>query len=219
VVDTIPYFDDNYAYLLNSEKEVLLFDCGDGKTIGTYVKKMNIQPRTVCITHTHHDHSGGVDELCNLFPQMKIIPPDYPEVDNLAVDLRVIETPGHTFDHRCYYLPQFHALFTGDTLFAGGCGRCFSGEFELFCDSLGKLSNLPNETRIYPGHEYLQANLSFLKSIGSDYSFYEHRLATETFPSVGISLSEERLYNPFLRAAYEGSCETFIRLRKLKDLY
>ncbi len=223
MITPISYFNDNYAYFVTHNKSAILFDCGDGSSIVTAVEELQCELDQVLLTHNHHDHIDGWKIVQDRFPQSEVIFPVSAKERRFtqftSIPVEVIPTPGHTLDHLCYYLPEQNALITGDTLFAGGCGRCFSGEFELFAQSLEQLSRLPAETQFYPAHEYLHANVQFIKSQGIDCSFYEHRLANEQKPSVGIYLRDEIVYNPFLKAAATGNVQEFTRLRKLKDQF
>ena len=82
--------------------------------------------------------------------------------------VEVIATPGHTLDMLNFYLPQEAVCFTGDTLFALGCGRIFEGTPEMMWASLEKLMKLPPETVLYSSHEYTVANARFAVTVDPD---------------------------------------------------
>jgi len=87
-----------------------------------------------------------------------------------SISISCLLTPGHTMGHICYYCEEegsdHKVVFTGDTLFIGGCGRFFEGTAEDYFPSLfHKLAPLPPDTEVYCGHEYTLANLSFAVSI------------------------------------------------------
>lgn len=121
--------------------------------------------------------------------------------------VRVIETPGHTAGHICYYLPDDGLLFAADTLFALGCGRLFERSANDMWHSLQKLAALPDETVVYFGHEYTLANARFavtidptntrLKSRAED---IERQRSKGQF-TVPTTIGLEKETNPFLRPA------------------
>lgn len=149
-------------------------------------------------------------------------------------EVQVIHTPGHTADMLNYYLPSEGVVFTGDTLFALGCGRLFEGDAPTMWNSLNKLMALPAETTVYCSHEYTLANAEFAVSVDPDNAALQARFATikqqrangeATVPS---SLAEELATNPFLRAAdpdirahlnmqSADDAEVFAEIRKRKD--
>jgi hydroxyacylglutathione hydrolase len=115
----------------------------------------------------------------------------------------VLDIPGHTRAHIAYY--GAGALFCGDTLFACGCGRLFEGTAQQMYSSLQKLLSLPDDTKVYCGHEYTLANIGFARAVepgnaalakreGRD---REKRAAGK--PTLPSTLGEEKATNPFLR--------------------
>ena len=89
-------------------------------------------------------------------------------------EARVLETPGHTAGHISYFFPADKLAFVGDTLFSIGCGRVIEGTPEMMWHSLLKLRGLPDDTRIYCGHEYTKANIRFAKTIEPDNAALPH---------------------------------------------
>ncbi len=134
-------------------------------------------------THKHMDHAGGNDVIYEQFPDVDIIGGTIDQVlccrtcvndgdvitfGNLKV--HVLHTPGHTNGHICYFIPaqpgcDTPAVFTGDTLFIGGCGKFFEGTGTEMYNSLKKLTALPSNTEVYCGHEYTASNYRFALSI------------------------------------------------------
>ena len=114
----------------------------------------------------------------------------------------IIETPGHTKGHICFYFPQVHALFTGDTLFSMGCGRLFEGAADMW-NSLQKIAALPDNTNIYCGHEYTVANGRFCRAIEPNNKDIENRLEqaeelrAEGKPTLPVILATEKKTNVF----------------------
>jgi hydroxyacylglutathione hydrolase len=132
---------------------------------------------------------------------------DGDQIKEIGIDFEVIEIPGHTLDHIAYF-SENHGdpiLFCGDTLFAGGCGRVFEGTFSQMHESLGKLKNLPKNTKIYCGHEYTLSNLEFAKEVEPLNEIINKRynevseLRNKGIPTLPTTLSIELQSNPFLR--------------------
>jgi len=148
--------------------------------------------------------------------------------------------PGHTLDHIAIILREagkYH-LFCGDTLFAAGCGRLFEGTPEQMYSSLGKLAELPPDTRVYCAHEYTLANLKFASAAEPDNEAIRARVAAaeelrhQGRPTLPSSIQLEQDTNPFLRcgeaavrrqaiqrgaAEDAGPVEIFATLRHWKD--
>lgn len=158
------------CYLLASEKgNAIIFDCGDeANRIMRAIEAERLTPRYICITHGHHDHIGAVEALRSRYSLPVVISEgEAPclrsreglqivrEGDVIALDelqLRVLSTPGHTVDGLTYQCGEL--LFTGDTLFFEDCGRCdlAGGDYGVIQRSLRKLSELPGDYTVLPGH-------------------------------------------------------------------
>lgn len=234
----VPAFRDNYIWLIRlpgkqspdrSPALTAIVDPGDATPVLAALAAHHVQPSAILITHHHADHVGGVPELLRHFPVpvycprgMQLSALDHPLHDGDTVllvdglDLRVIEVPGHTDDHIAYYGNGL--LFCGDTLFTGGCGRLFEGSAEQLHASLQKLAALPDETRIYCGHEYTLANLRFASRVEPDNRELAARLVetmrlrSHNFVTASSTLAEEKATNPFLRchiAAIRQAAERF----------
>src|SRR5947209_2979977 len=133
----------------------------------------------ILVTHHHADHTGGIAALKDRHG-CRVVAPDaeadgIPGVDETvrenatvlvgAMEARVIETPGHTAGHISYFFPADKLAFVGDTLFSIGCGRVIEGNATMMWDSLLKLRALPDDNRMFCGHEYTAANIRFAKTI------------------------------------------------------
>ena len=174
----------------------------------------------ILVTHHHRDHTGGIEELKERYG-CRVVAPDaeadgIPDVDETVrenntvqvggLQARVLETPGHTAGHITYFFPTDKLCFAGDTLFSIGCGRVIEGNNETMWQSLLKLRALPDDTRVYCGHEYTTANIRFAKTIEPDNKALTAReqevarLVAEKKPTVPSLLGEEKAANPFLRA-------------------
>ncbi len=174
----------------------------------------------ILVTHHHHDHTGGIEELKAHYSCRVVAPAaeakGIPAVDETVregdrvqvggIEARVIETPGHTAGHISYFLPDDKLAFVGDTLFSIGCGRVIEGNAEMMWNSLLKLRALPDDTRIFCGHEYTLANIRFAKTIEPDNTLLAARerevarLIAENKPTIPSFMREEKAANPFLRA-------------------
>jgi hydroxyacylglutathione hydrolase len=169
----------------------------------------------ILITHHHHDHVGGVEQLkktthakvygpaSETIPARDVALKDNDRINVLGHDFEVIAVPGHTLGHIAYYHPGL--LFCGDTLFAAGCGRLFEGTPRQMHDSLSRLAALPGDTQVYCTHEYTLSNLRFAAAVEPDNPETLERLATVTRQrDAGIitlpsTVDLERRTNPFLR--------------------
>ncbi|GAA6130490.1 hydroxyacylglutathione hydrolase [Halopseudomonas sabulinigri] len=253
----LPAFNDNYIWLLLAEdgERVAVVDPGDAKPVINWLgKHPEYRLSDILITHHHPDHVGGVAALkagtgCRVWgPAAETIPArdralnDGDAVKLFGLTLQVIAVPGHTLGHIAYYCENAGDpwLLSGDTLFAGGCGRLFEGTPEQMHASLSKLAALPAETRVYCAHEYTQANLQFAHAVEPENNDIKVRLEVVqelraagrmTLPS---DLALERRTNPFLRAdcdavahaasvqtgkALSPGVETFAAVRAWKDSF
>ncbi|GAA3909023.1 hydroxyacylglutathione hydrolase [Halomonas cibimaris] len=219
-VTPIPAFSDNYIWLLRQDasQKVCVVDPGDAAPIMEVLEREALELETILITHHHHDHTGGLDELTSRYsPQ--VIGPDNPAIagitravgegDEVRVMGRLFEvmaTPGHTLDHISFFTPGIPSLlFCGDTLFCAGCGRLFEGSPEQLHQSLKRFAALPEETLVFAAHEYTQANLTFARQADPDnedvaYALQESRRAREAErPTLPSTIGRELNINPYLR--------------------
>jgi hydroxyacylglutathione hydrolase len=219
-VRRIHAFDDNYIWLIgcNDSPTVAIVDPGDADPVLAYLEQEKLQPVAILITHHHGDHTGGVKELVARYnipvygPAHERIPAlthpvgegDEVTLDACRLRLRVLDTPGHTGGHVCYV--GHDALFCGDTLFTGGCGRLFEGSPEQMYTSLEKLRALPDSTQVYCAHEYTLANLAFAVVAEPENPAIRsrleevRRLRAEHQDTVPALLQLEKETNPFLRS-------------------
>jgi len=230
-IDPIEAFQDNYIWLIHNDQNSVIVDPGDAGPVISALERKNLNLVAILITHHHADHIGGVMELQEKYPHIKIFAPQKDKYDfvnislkngdeinipELQINYKIIEIPGHTRGHIAYYDKK--NLFCGDTLFACGCGKIFDGTHEQMYNSLKKISALPKDTKIYCAHEYTKKNITFALSLDPDDTNLKLRKALvsnikNTIPS---SLEEELKTNPFLKCT---SLEAFKRLRDLKDQY
>ncbi|WP_456412527.1 hydroxyacylglutathione hydrolase [Thiolapillus sp.] len=249
----LPAFDDNYIWLLQRQgvAACAVVDPGDEAPVIAYCAEHDLRLSAILVTHKHGDHTGGVAELKRRWPRAVVYGPAHEPVaaverrlvqgdevvlEELRLALGVLDVPGHTEGHIAFHGENL--LFCGDTLFAGGCGRVFSGSFEQLSDSLRQIAALPPETQVYCAHEYTLANLGFAKWVEPENPALLARIRQEQdkrargLPTVPSSLALELATNPFLRTdqpavieaaetwagrTLSGHREVFRALRQWKD--
>ena len=213
---------DNFGVLVHDPTTgaTAAIDAPEARPIEAALEAAGWRLTDILVTHHHHDHTGGIEEL-KARHRCRVVAPDaeadgIPEVDETvregdrvtvgALEAQVIETPGHTAGHISYVFPSEKLVFVGDTLFSIGCGRVIEGTPEMLWQSLLKLRALPDDTRVYCGHEYTAANIRFAKTIepGNAALIAREaqvgRLAAARAPTVPSTMGEEKAANPFLRA-------------------
>ena len=215
------YGSDNYGVLMHDplSGQTAAIDAGDAQAYLAAAEQKGWQISHILITHHHGDHTEGLELLAKqtkaaIFgpsgqqPGHQFITSTLIEGDRLdfgGEQIEVIATPGHTLDMLNYYLPAQKVCFTGDTLFALGCGRVFEGTPSMMWESLKKLMLLPQDTILYSSHEYTEANAKFALTIDPDNAALIARCASVSEkrgkgqPTVPSLLSEELATNPFLR--------------------
>lgn len=223
-VTPVRAFADNYIWLIHSpldERQVVVVDPGDAVPVKRALADGGLKLSGILLTHHHADHVGGVSELLR-GPQVKSYGPatetvpgeptpmregDQAVFESLGLSFTVLDVPGHTAGHIAYV--GHGAVFCGDTLFSGGCGRLFEGTAEQMAASLAKFAALPDDTQVYCAHEYTISNLKFGLAVEPDNrdcaAYLEEcrgkRARDEaTVPS---NIRRERNVNPFLRCNQE----------------
>jgi hydroxyacylglutathione hydrolase len=222
----LPAFTDNYIWLLHNDHHVLAVDPGDSSAVLDWLSQHpGLKLDTILVTHHHADHTGGLAELVartgarSFGPVLEKMPVEVSGMkqgDHLAwhgLDLEVLDVPGHTLGHIAFWgqpAGQDPILFSGDTLFSGGCGRLFEGTPAQMLDSLDRLAALPGRTRICCAHEYTLSNLKFALAVEPDnLALQRHfELCTQrrqqALPTLPVSMDTERAINPFLRSREAG---------------
>lgn len=214
---------DNYCYILSDEgsNKSWIIDPAFPNDIQNYLEKENkTEVMSIVNTHHHNDHSGGNRFLLtHLYKNLPVIAgkdspnvsytPSDGEVIQLgnSVEITAIHTPCHTQDSICYFAEDKETgqkcVFTGDTLFTSGCGRFFEGDGRQMKHSLGKLMVLPDDTVVYPGHEYTAGNVAFSKSVlgPANRALKElEKFCEENEVTTGqFTIGDEKAFNPFMR--------------------
>jgi hydroxyacylglutathione hydrolase len=219
-VTAVPAFDDNYLWLVHAPadpQQVLVVDPGDATAVKAALHAQGLVLAGILVTHHHGDHVGGVQALA-AGAALPVFGPgnediegithfvqggDRVELPELGLSFAVLAVPGHTRGHIAY--AGHGAVFCGDTLFSGGCGRLFEGTPAQMYASLGALAALPPETQVYCAHEYTASNLRFALAVEPDnaalvaYADEVAALRAAGRATVPTTVARERAINPFLR--------------------
>jgi len=249
---TIPAFDDNYIWLIkdSQSQHCVVVDPGDATPVLEIIASQALILDAILLTHKHYDHIDGVTKLLsvlgediNIYSKERLFPESTLVTEGQSIHcfgnrfaLEVMEVPGHTLDHIVFYNEEM--LFSGDTLFSGGCGRVFEGSHEQMHDALSRLSTLPDSTKVYCAHEYTMANLTFAYAIEPKNSVlqgYMQQVAKKRqqgLATIPTSIGIEKQINPFLRCSQielinhlqnqlstplDAGLEAFSALRSYKD--
>ncbi len=217
----IPAFADNYIWLIRNGRHAAVVDAGDAKPVIEFLDRENVELTAIICTHHHGDHVGGNNELLARWPVPVFGPAqedipgrshalregDRVMVPGIQLALSVLDIPGHTAGHIALHgrLDEVPLVFSGDTLFAAGCGRLFEGTPRQMVNSLDKLAALDPQTRVYCGHEYTLSNLRFALAVEPDNPIVREREVREQRkraagePTLPSTIGDEHLTNPFLR--------------------
>lgn len=231
-IEIVPCLSDNYAYLIRDGDHCAVLDPSDAAPVQVALDRRGWHPQFILNTHHHNDHVGGNLALKERYGARVVGPGKdrarIPGID-IGVDeqsgwsfagrpIRILEVPGHTRGAITFVIGC--DAFTGDTLFAMGCGRLFEGDPSMMWASLSKLMTLPDATRIYCGHEYTESNGRFALTIEPGNTELVRRmnevkaLRAEKYPTIPSTMGLEKQTNPFLRPQ---SAEIRQRLRMEKS--
>ena len=224
VVEIVPYHQDNYAYLAHCDQsgQTALFDCGDAIPVLMTLKRKNWNLTHIFATHLHSDHTFGISELVKHYPDSLFFKPaDENRLSESARELndgdrvglgnysiRAIRVPAHTKNCTSYLVED--CLFVGDALFSAGCGRLFEGSAGDLMTAMDIFSALPDNTKIYAGHEYTESNLQFALHVEKDNRELREYLDKVSYKRVKggftmpTSIGWEKWINPFLRIDQES---------------
>ena len=251
-IHLVPCLKDNYAYLVHdlATNSVAVVDPSEAPPVLQALKTHDLKLTHIFNTHHHFDHTGGNVEL-KKETGAKITGPKH-DADRIpGIDIgvaegdtvtlgnsraQVLDIPAHTRAHIAFWFGGDNAVFTGDTMFAMGCGRLFEGTPAQMWTSLNKLAALPGETRVYCGHEYTLANAKFALTVEPNNKALRARAAevellrADGKPTIPSTIALERETNPFLRAASRdlrttlamtdaSDVEVFAETRRRKDSF
>ena len=214
----------NYAYILHnsSSSNAIIIDAAEEQPITQALETLKLTPTHIITTHHHFDHVEGnlalkerydlsilapIDEFDKIPGATTAIHPNQDFTIN-NITFHPIKAKGHTNGHQLYYIPKLEALFTGDVLFNLCIGGLFEGTPQQMFETLQTIKALPDNTKIFPGHEYTQHSITkdmiekpnFAPYLEKLYSRLQGNLAPST-------LQEEKLFNPYLIA---NTLEQFI---------
>lgn len=251
-IHQFPYGSDNYGVLLHcpTHNQTAVVDAGDADATNAALQHHGWSLDQIWITHHHGDHTAGLSAL-KADHNAKVMGPVRSAASfgnfDLALDqgdhftfaarqVDVIATPGHTLDMINFHLPAERLAFTGDTLFALGCGRLFEGDAQMMWQSMERLLTLADDTVIYCSHEYTAANAAFAVTVDPDNQALRSRsadiadLRARGLATVPTTMALEKATNPFLRAddkdirQYLGMTDAsndavFAEIRQRKDRF
>lgn len=250
----VPVLADNYAYLVISDRQqAAIVDPSEAEPVLEAARREQVELKAIWNTHHHWDHTGGNRDLLRAQPNLAVVGfgGDEARIPGLTqpvedggrftfdgIDVRVLFIPAHTSGHVAYHLPSEAIVFTGDTLFAAGCGRLFEGDAATMMASLARLTALPPPTRVYCGHEYTEKNLRFAVDVEPSNAAARAKhervigMRGRNEPTVPTTIAEELATNPFLRPdsaeiratvrrrfpdAGVDPVSVFAKIRQLKD--
>ena len=234
----VPVLSDNYAWLIHDDAsgETVAVDPGEAGPLLDAAAARGWSIGQVWTTHWHPDHTDG-NQAVKAATGAKITGPasEAAKIPTLDVSVdegdtvmigahvaQVMRVPGHTQGHVAFHLADDGAIFTGDTLFAMGCGRLFEGSPADMWGNMERYATLPDETVVYCGHEYTQSNGRYaLVAEPYNAAIRERmvevdRLRAGGEPTIPTTIGAEKATNPFLRA---GSAEELGRRRQAKDQF
>lgn len=191
---------DNFGYLVWAKKNAIAIDGGAPEQMAAFAEKHNLNIVYVSNTHSHHDHTPGNKALLDLTGAEFIDCRNIASDQDILLDseiLQAIPTPGHTSDSVSFLASGF--MVTGDTLFNGTVGNCFSGDLDAFFYSLKRLLSLPPSTRIYAGHDYVHESMQEARQIEPGNSEIEKYLDDYDPDNVVSTVEQELLVNPYVR--------------------
>ncbi len=251
-IEPIACLKDNYAYLVfdRAAGVCAVVDPSEAAPVQRALAARKLTLTHILDTHHHHDHVGGNLALKQA-SGAKIIGAEKDRARLPGLDtglregetfhfgpheVRILEIPAHTSGHIAYWFTQARVVFTGDTLFLMGCGRLFEGTPPMMWASLTKLMALPDDTRIYCGHEYTLNNGRFALTLEPGNKDLQarmkdvERLRAGGKPTVPATLALEKKTNPFLRVGSPeirrtlgmeraSDVDIFAEIRRRKDAF
>ena len=245
-VVTVPCLRDNFAFLAHDPVSgaTAVIDVPQAEPILAALAERGWRVSDILLTHHHDDHVQGLAALqkglgapapvTGAAADAHRLPPlDHAVAPGDRVTVghetgHVLDVSGHTVGHIAFVFDG--VAFTGDSLMALGCGRLFEGTPAMMWDSLSRLMALPGDTRICSGHDYLDGNLAFARSVDPDGPAADRVAQARRDGPEGVhaTLQVELDTNPFLRPAAlapavglagHSDGEVFAELRRRKDAF
>ena len=240
-IHALPVLEDNIVWIWVEGENAVVIDPSITEPVKEWLEKNNLFLKAVLQTHHHNDHIGGTEGLLRHWPKAEVVASesdlqkipfqtisvnDNDEFFLMGYKINVLEVKGHTKNHISYFLQdnlqatKKPALFSGDTLFSGGCGRLFEGSSKEMYFSLSRMNLLPPETQVFCGHEYTENNLRWANSLYPEDIQIKLRLKEVIekrklgICSLPSTISIERKTNLFIRSK---SINEFTYLREHKD--
>lgn len=238
----LPVLQDNVIWIWVRNGMAVVVDPAVAQPVIDWLSHRDLALEAILQTHHHADHIGGTPELLEHWPEANVVAAAADleripfqtmsvkagmQLDLLGQPVQVIDVKAHTRAHLAFVLPEgaapadpTPALFCGDTLFAGGCGRLFEGSAADMHQALGRLNRLPGSTRVHCAHEYTEGNLRWAHALRPDNTAIADRLAAVTDQrsrgelTLPSTIDKERDTNLFLQAC---SSEELAELRSHKD--
>ena len=228
----IKALSDNYIWVMTEGKEAVVVDPGEAEGVLDQLEQNQLALEAILLTHDHHDHTDGVNDIIEKFPDTPVYGPVETKVladhvvqegdafELLGHDFQVFKTAGHSNEHISFITGD--TLFCGDSLFSAGCGRVFTGDYQAQYEALQKFKKLADQVEVFCGHEYTQKNLRFACSIEpsnkvlSDALDQVDKLREEGRPTLPTTIGKEKAINLFLQAE---TLEAFTELRKARDAF
>lgn len=220
-ITIVPCLKDNYAYLLAvpGTGHCAVVDPSEPEPVLKALKARGLSLTHILNTHHHWDHTGGNlalkketgAEIVGPGKDRDRIPGIDTGVDESAPwqfgphEVSILEIPAHTRSHIAFVFRDENVVFTGDTLFAMGCGRLFEGDAATMWASLSKLKTLPDTMRVYCGHEYTLSNARFAMTLEPGNPELAARAKAVTAlrekgeTTMPTTIGLEKKTNPFLR--------------------
>jgi hydroxyacylglutathione hydrolase len=238
-ISLIPSLVDNYTPILvdAATRGALIVDPSESEPVLQFLADEHLAAHYILLTHHHGDHIGGVGAITERFPRCEVmgflddqhrLPPltrslrDGDLMSVFGLGFEVWHMPGHTVGHIIYVSRDLRLAFVGDVLFGAGCGRVFEGTDDDMFQTLQRFKDLPGDFAIYCAHEYTAKNIAFARERLPGNIHIERRVQTVStrrasgLATVPLTLSEERLTNPFLLAR---DAAEFAELREARNRF
>jgi hydroxyacylglutathione hydrolase len=193
-------YGDNLAYLIYGKTQAMAIDGGAWQEIISFLQENKLTLEFITNTHQHFDHTSGNDYLLKGTKAKLLNSTALSDNQKIMLEgetIVVYRTPGHTEDSVCFHTGNI--LVTGDTLFNGTIGNCFSGDLKGFFSSVKRLMVLPEETKIYAGHDYVRDSVAFARRLEPDNKDIDRFWSSHEADYVYSTLADEHRINPYLR--------------------